>query len=111
MVSLKLDNSKDEFELKDKAVFILGRYDEPSKSYPDIDLDPYGARDAGVSRRHASLVLLGRGLSYIFDLSSTNGTYLNGEPCEPLKHVRIKDGDRIDLGELKLVFTEHDTDG
>jgi pSer/pThr/pTyr-binding forkhead associated (FHA) protein len=107
MVRLKLEGSNDELELKDKAEYILGRLDEPSKSYPDIDLDPYGGQDAGVSRRHAKIILLGSGLNYIMDLSSTNGTFINGEPSEPLRHTLLKDGDRIDLGELKLAFIEH----
>jgi pSer/pThr/pTyr-binding forkhead associated (FHA) protein len=106
MVSLKLDDSDVLLELKGKADFILGRLDEPSKSFPDIDLNPHGGREAGVSRRHARLVLVGNGLSYIIDLSSTNGTFVNDEPCEPLAHCRLKDGDHLDLGELGLVYVE-----
>jgi pSer/pThr/pTyr-binding forkhead associated (FHA) protein len=110
MVNLKLEGSGVLIEVGDKAELILGRLDEPSGSFPDVDLGPHGGRDAGVSRRHARLVLVGGGLSYIMDLSSTNGTCLNGEPCEPLAHYRLRDGDRVDLGELGLIFIEAPAD-
>ncbi len=106
MVYLKIAGSNDIIKLEGKAEFVLGRSDESSQVYPDIDLSPYGAEDEGVSRHHAKLILLGNKLNYIMDMSSTNGTSLNGEPLEPLQHWPISNGDRLELGNLKLTFHE-----
>jgi pSer/pThr/pTyr-binding forkhead associated (FHA) protein len=106
MAVLKVGESEASFDLGSKTDFVLGRHDESGKSAPDIDLEPYGARDKGVSRRHAKLVRLGNGLSYIVDLSSTNGTLVNGKPVEPLEHARLKNGDRIELGDMVLLYFE-----
>lgn len=111
MASLRLEGSGALIDAGEKAELILGRLDEASGSFPDVDLDPHGAHDAGVSRRHARIVLVAEGLSYLIDLSSTNGTYLNGEPCDPLARYRLKDDDRIDLGRLGLRFVEHASGG
>lgn len=106
MAVLNVGESEASFDLEGKTEFVIGRLDESSKSVPDIDLEPFGARDKGVSRRHAKLVRLGNGLTYIVDLSSTNGTLVNGKQVEPLEHVRINIGDRIELGDLVLSYTE-----
>jgi pSer/pThr/pTyr-binding forkhead associated (FHA) protein len=110
MAILKVGGTEEALELRDRTEYVLGRLDEPSKSFPDIDLEPFGGRDAGVSRQHAKLIQLGNGLNYLVDLSSTNGTLINDEPLEPLKHARLQDGDRIELGDLSLIFIEHPAD-
>ena len=109
MAVLKVEETGASFDLEGKTEHVLGRLDESSKTAPDIDLEPYGARDKGVSRRHAKLLRLGKGLSYIVDLSSTNGTLINGKPVDPLEHARLRNGDRIELGDLVLFFAEETT--
>jgi len=84
--------------------FLLGRRDESSGLLPDLDLEPHGGKEAGVSRRHARLIVFSPSRAYLADLGSTNGTMLNGEPLSPLRYVGIRDGDRLSLGELELVF-------
>ncbi len=106
MAFLKIAGSNDIIKLEGKAEFVLGRSDVTSQSFPDIDLTPYGAEDKGVSRYHAKLILLGKQLNYVMDMSSTNGTSLNGEPLEPLRHWPISNGDKLELGNLKLTFHE-----
>ncbi len=110
MAILKVEDTEQTLDLKDGVEHVLGRLDEPSKSFPDIDLEPYGGRDAGVSRQHAKLIQFGNGLNYIVDLSSTNGTSINGEPVEPLRHARLQDGDKLELGDLRLIFIEQSAD-
>ena len=75
----------------DRPELIVGRSDPQSNSYPDVDLGPYGGLDLGVSRRHFRLSHAGDQF-YIEDLSSVNGTVVNGQripltistPCAPV---------------------------
>src|SRR4051812_48395701 len=55
----------------------IGRADLVEQYIPGVDLGPFGAQDAGVSRRHAVLWGIEDAL-YIRDLESTNGTLING---------------------------------
>jgi hypothetical protein len=82
---------------------VVGRSDALSGIYPDINLDPFGAEAAGVSRRHARLT--SRDDSYwLEDLNSVNLTYLNDQRLTPDRPVRLKDGDLIRLGRLLVTF-------
>ncbi|HEU5013705.1 MAG TPA: DUF3662 and FHA domain-containing protein [Roseiflexaceae bacterium] len=58
--------------------------------------------DTRVSRNHAQLRYRSRRF-WITDLSSTNGTYVNGEPVE---ERALRDGDVISLGGLEVAFKE-----
>lgn len=59
--------------------------------------------DHGVSRRHARL--LGRGgRYYVVDLSSANGTLLNGRALEPSKNQELRAGDRLAMGSVEFLF-------
>jgi pSer/pThr/pTyr-binding forkhead associated (FHA) protein len=86
--------------LAGKFEYILGR-ESQSQSPPDVDLNPYGGRERGVSRRHASLRVDGKQL-LLMDLGSANGTKLNGEPVLAQEPVRLLDGDEIRLGKLSV---------
>lgn len=66
------------------GVMVLGRH-------PSCDLQ---INDPTVSGRHAQIATY-FGLSYIQDLESKNGTYVNGRPVH--MHV-LRDGDVIRLG-------------
>ncbi|MGD2117429.1 MAG: FHA domain-containing protein [Chromatiales bacterium] len=73
---------------------IIGR-----KSESDIRLD-----ENLVSARHAR-IFQKNGRVYIDDMSSTNGTRVNGER---INEARLQTGDQISIGNYKLVFvTEH----
>jgi hypothetical protein len=65
----------------------------------DVTLD-----DASVSRRHAELTET-NGTWEISDLGSTNGVKLNGERVQT---ARLADGDRLELGNVKLTFALED---
>ncbi len=58
--------------------------------------------DAAVSSLHAR-VSLGEGGATIEDLSSRNGTYVNGEPIDG--PVRLVDGDHLRMGDTILRFS------
>lgn len=51
-----------------------------------------------ISRAHVALGREGGGV-FVRDLGSTNGTLVNGSRCE---HARLRDGDEIQLGKLRL---------
>jgi adenylate cyclase len=60
--------------------------------------------DERVSRRHAIIQAQEQGESWLADLGSSNGTYLNGRRLsEP---ARLADGDRIEVGPFALVFRQ-----
>jgi phosphoserine phosphatase RsbU/P len=59
--------------------------------------------DRSLSRNHAE-ILRREGASYLVDLGSTNGTFLNGVRLESERPLR--DGDVIVLGEITMVYHE-----
>jgi hypothetical protein len=80
---------------------ILGRVTEQGDNMTFINFTPYGAEDMGVSRRHARLLRDHKAV-YLMDLRSTNGTKLNGESLSPSVEMRLRDGDEITLGRLRM---------
>lgn len=60
----------------------------------DLQLD-----DVGVSRRHALLRVIGQEL-WVEDLTSRNGTYVNGEPID--RPVALQLGDELAFGPCEL---------
>ncbi|MBL7201124.1 MAG: zinc ribbon domain-containing protein [Anaerolineae bacterium] len=81
----------------------IGRLDEVSGVYPDVDMTPHGGEEGGVSRRHARLIREGDAWA-IVDLDSTNGTYINGTEMTAKSQQGIADGDTISLGDVEVVF-------
>ena len=59
-------------------------------------------RDKSVSRMHAQIDEA-EGKLYIYDLNSTNGTYINGIKVVSGEN-EIKEGDEIRLGNLRFVL-------
>lgn len=86
--------------LEGRAEYLLGREGQDAQ-IPVVNLNPYGAREKGVSRKHASLRVDRRQL-LLMDLGSTNGTRLNSTPLAANEPVRLENGDEICLGRLAL---------
>jgi hypothetical protein len=97
-VALAVSGATASLILAGKFEYLLGREGQ-GQPPPDVDLTPYGGREMGVSRRHASLRVDGKQL-LLMDLHSANGTKLNGEAVPPQEPVRLLDGDEIRLGKL-----------
>lgn len=93
----------DEIALPEGAEVLLGREDPVASVFPDVDLTPYGAEEAGVSRRHCKITLA-EGQYAIQDLGSTNGTLVNRARVQPGVPLALHDGDEIRVGRLKLTF-------
>jgi pSer/pThr/pTyr-binding forkhead associated (FHA) protein len=88
-----------------KGGLILGRADLDERIFPDIDFSPFDAAELGVSRRHARLVLnTSTHEVEIFDMNSTNGTYVNGERLVGRAQRYLNHGDRVRLGKLMFQF-------
>lgn len=93
-----------QIDLSGRDGYVLGRSDAKSSYLPDIDLAPYKALDLGVSRRHAALVAYQNSL-HIVDLSSVNGSFLNGKRLQPEIPYQLNSGDQLVLGELNLTLS------
>jgi len=81
--------------------FTMGRISEGQPIMPDIDLSPYQAYAAGVSRLHAVIKRSGNSIIFM-DLGSANGTFLNGARLAPNIEQTLKHGDIVALGKLRL---------
>jgi pSer/pThr/pTyr-binding forkhead associated (FHA) protein len=62
--------------------------------------------DPGVSRHHAEL-RVENGQVVLVDLSSTNGTFVNGQP---VRRVALADGTHVSLGRTTLIFRQDGPD-
>jgi pSer/pThr/pTyr-binding forkhead associated (FHA) protein len=93
-----------QIQLPPKAEVDVGRLDAAHDILPDVDLTPDGGLEGGVSRRHCKIHQ--RDSNYLVeDVGSANGTFLNGSRLTPyLPHV-LKDGDRLQVGRVKLRVT------
>lgn len=80
---------------------VLGRNDADSSFMPEVDLVPFEALRNGVSRRHAALKLKRKRLDLV-DLKSSNGTFLNGVRLDPGEPQQLRDGDKLQLGQMNI---------
>lgn len=89
-----------------KAEILIGRVDEEGGIFPDIDLDPYGAREAAVSREHAKLTLSKTGDQYILDqcYRITNWTKVNNRRLDQGETHTLADCDEIQFSKVTLKF-------
>ncbi len=99
--SLHLLDTGQVLPLSSRNEFTLGRISEGQPIMPDIDLSPYQAYAAGVSRLHA--VIKRDGARTVFmDLGSANGTFVNGNRLSPNVEQTVNHGDVLVLGKLKI---------
>jgi pSer/pThr/pTyr-binding forkhead associated (FHA) protein len=99
-IVLAVEGAEASIVLANKSEYTLGREGQGQAS-PDVDLNPHGGREKGVSRRHAMLRVDGKQL-LLMDLDSANGTKLNGETLSAHEPVRLLDGDEIRVGKLSI---------
>ncbi len=101
-----------ELDVHRVGALVLGRLAGQDLPVPHLDLTPFEAAEAGVSREHLRLDLREYSL-YVTDLGSTNGTYLNGLRVMANQPRIVRDGDEIRLGQLRLQlrFLQPEGDG
>jgi hypothetical protein len=99
--SLHLLDTGQVIPLAEKNEFTLGRISEGQPIMPDVDLSPYQAYAAGVSRLHA--IIKRKGAQMVFmDLGSANGTFINGKRLAPNDEHPLYHGDIVSLGKMKI---------
>lgn len=106
-ISLHFMGSGTILPLSSRNEFILGRLTEDSPILPDVDLTPYQAGAAGVSRLHA-VVKRDAHKAMVMDLGSSNGTYINGRRIQPDVDVPLIHQDILALGALQIQVLLHD---
>ena len=82
-------------------LLLFGRADENHDIRPQIDLGEYRGQKLGVSRKHALMIARDNRVT-IEDLGSANGTYINGQKLQARYPHRVREGDILQLGNLKL---------
>ena len=112
---------------RDAVVFFVAGYDEPiavvvqsritigrrsgsTSRRPHVDLERYGAFEAGVSRIHAALYRTESGF-YIEDLGSSNGTFIQNVQLQPNERYPVENATEFVLGTLPVrlfFFTDAD---
>jgi hypothetical protein len=100
---LLVNSTRAEIPLPTRNDLVVGREDPMSNSYPDVDLNPHGALELGVSRRHALISRSGNQY-YVEDLNSVNGTLLNQRRIPPRTRMQLNSGDQLMFGRLGLTF-------
>src|SRR5215470_15556517 len=100
--------------LKPKRETVFGRRDPATGTMPDVDLTPFAGYRMGVSRKHA-LIRQGEGADRLdlWDLGSSNGTFLNGTRLNANRPYRLRDGDEIRFGQMvmRVYFQRATTEG
>jgi pSer/pThr/pTyr-binding forkhead associated (FHA) protein len=88
-------------EIREEKEFFLGREAEDSEDV-FVDLIPTGAFQKGVSRRHALVRQTKHGYE-LTDLSSTNGTYIDGARLVSNQPYPLPSASRVSLGRMHLL--------
>lgn len=86
-----------------KAEVMIGREDQVSGHFPDIDLSPHGGEEGGVSRKHAVVKIQGNQVT-IMDLQSVNFTFVNKQKLDPNVPKPLNDGDLLGFGRVVATF-------
>ena len=97
---IQTSGRKVELRLGDEPL-LIGRADASQNYAPALDLTDDGALDAGVSRRHARLLLRDNRI-FVEDLGSPNGTWVNDARLQPNQPFPVGHGDTLRLGRLAV---------
>jgi pSer/pThr/pTyr-binding forkhead associated (FHA) protein len=97
-IAVKIENRDLVIRIQ-KTEYSFGRAALGQAVIPDFDLTPYDGLAKGVSRIHA-LILCTEKEIFLRDLSSINGTQINGIRLSPNMDYPLKAGDMVSLGRL-----------
>ncbi|MDX1632939.1 MAG: cyclic nucleotide-binding domain-containing protein [Thermoanaerobaculia bacterium] len=98
-----------EFPIPEGGESVIGRHDPVTGKTPPIDL---GAVEGGrtLSRRHAKIAETEGKVILREEIGTANGTWVNGRKIDKGEEVEIRDGDRIKLGLVELLFHRGDSE-
>jgi hypothetical protein len=99
-IALYISDSNEPAILNVIKEMVLGRI-VPGDLNPRFDLSPYRGQELGISRQHAILKRVDRGL-VIEDMGSSNGSWLNNNFLKPYTPAFIRNGDRLRLSQLDI---------
>ncbi len=100
-IALYVEGTSNPVFLYSGEEFVIGRkVDGTSESL--LDLAPLGGYHLGLSRRHAMIRKTKHGYEVI-DLSSSNGTWLNGERLIPNKSYPLATGSQLRLARMQFL--------
>ena len=94
-----IPNSGRRVRLELRNEVLIGRSDPTSSTLPALDLARDNGAQLGVSRIHAMIQKVDRGVT-IMDLGSTNGTYLNNYRLPPDLPYALRSGDEVRFSHL-----------
>ena len=107
-LSFYILSTRQQIDVDLKRKTVLGRVSEEEIDVKNIDLSPFLAYQLGVSRRHLMLVPEDDRI-LAFDLSSRNGSFINGDQLSPRTGFPLRDGDELRLGSLEIrVYLDRD---
>ncbi len=98
-ITFVIPSSRRRLQLELRDEIKVGRAD--ADAAPELDLSPDDGAEKGVSRLHASIKSVRKGIVLI-DLDSTNGTTLNTYRLPPNRPYPLKNGDEIRFGDLLM---------
>ena len=99
---IEIEGGPEPIIIKPRQEVIFGRRDPATGAMPDVDLTPYAGYRMGVSRRHAAIRASDDNHLDLWDLGSSNGTFLNGQRLSAHRPYRMHDGDRLRLGQMTV---------
>jgi serine/threonine protein kinase len=79
----------------------IGRRDPRQNHYPELDLAEH---DRGIASRNHAVIARDGDYYTLTDVGSTNGTLLNGALVPHHQAQRLRQGDRIKVGEVEMEF-------
>jgi pSer/pThr/pTyr-binding forkhead associated (FHA) protein len=86
-----------------QASTLIGRFDPVTQLKPDVDLTDLDLKRT-VSRQHARVIKGSDGYSVMEEAGALNGTFVNDVQLTPGQAHALRDGDRVSLGSVHLVF-------
>ncbi|MBC8078384.1 MAG: FHA domain-containing protein, partial [Chloroflexales bacterium] len=99
---LVVSSPRGSWEMKlDRLPCRIGRRDPRQNHYPELDLAEY---DRGIASRHHATIQRDGDFYTLVDQGSTNGTMVNGVLVPPRQPQRLRQGDRIRVGEVEMEF-------
>jgi hypothetical protein len=100
-IAFEIDGLLYDFPVTDGDEILIGRGNSGLMSHASaLDLMNVAGGEKGVSRKHALVRIEGKH-AFLIDLSSTNGTFLNGRRLAPSHKHLLYGGDMVCFGGLE----------